>query len=102
VIRVVYTRQADQELRAIWRYIALDNEPAADRILMAIMGKIEALREYPRLGPRRPDIRPTARLLVEGHYLVLYETHPDADEGQVDWVEVVSIVDGRRDLTDLF
>jgi toxin ParE1/3/4 len=43
-----------------------------------------------------------ARLLIEGHYLVLYEAHPDADDGPVDWVEVVSIVDGRRDLTELF
>jgi toxin ParE1/3/4 len=41
-------------------------------------------------------------MLVENHYLVLYETHPDSDDGPVDWVEVVSIVDGRRDLSEMF
>jgi toxin ParE1/3/4 len=102
VIRVVYSLQAKEELRDIWRYIADENEPAADRIVLAVGKKIDMLRHYPRLGPRRPDIREAARLLIEGHYLVLYETHPDTDEGPVDWVEVVSIVDGRRDLSELF
>jgi toxin ParE1/3/4 len=99
VTRVVFTRQADAELRSIWRNIAEDNESAADRIVSAIVEKVELLRRHPRLGPRRPDIRPTARLLIEGHYLVLYEIHPDSDEGPVDWIEIVSVVDGRRDLS---
>jgi toxin ParE1/3/4 len=104
LILIVYTRRAEDDLRAIWRYIAddNDNEPAADRILLAISEKIELLREHPRIGPRRSDIAESARLLIEGHFLILYETHPDADEGPVEAVEIVSIVDGRRDLTELF
>ena len=104
MIRIVYTRRAEEELRAIWRYIAEDNdnEPAADRILLAISEKIDLLRDHPRLGPRRSDIAEGARLLIEGHFLVLYETHPNTDEGPVEAVEIVSIVDGRRDLTELF
>lgn len=104
MIPIIYTRRAEDELRAIWRYIAEDNdnEPAADRILLAISEKIELLRIHPRLGPRRSDIAYGARLLIEGHFLVLYETHPDTDEGSVEAVEIVSIVDGRRDLTELF
>ena len=53
MIRVFYTRRAEDELRAIWRYIAEhnDNEPAADRILLAISEKIELLRSHPRLWP---------------------------------------------------
>jgi hypothetical protein len=38
-------------------------------------------------------------MLVEGPYLILFETRPDTDEGQVDQVEIVRVVDGRRDLT---
>ncbi len=104
MIRIIYTRRAEEELRSIWRYIAEDNdnEPAADRILLAIGAKIELLRNHPRLGPRRSDIADSARLLIEGHFLILYETHPDTDEGPVEAVEIVSIVDGRRDLTELF
>ncbi len=101
---IIFTRRAEEELRAIWRYIAEDNdnEPAADRILLAISEKIELLRSHPRLGPRRPDIAEGARLLIEGNFLVLYEAHPNTDEGPVEAVEIVSIVDGRRDLTMLF
>jgi toxin ParE1/3/4 len=104
LIRVFYTRRAEDELRAIWRYIAVDNdnEPAADRILLGISEKIELLRDHPRLGPRRSDIADSARLLIEGHFLIFYETHPDTDEGPVETVEIVSIVDGRRELTELF
>jgi toxin ParE1/3/4 len=104
LIRIVYSRRAEDELRAIWRYIAEDNgnEPAADRIVLAISDKIELLRDLPRLGPRRSDIASGVRLLIESHFLVLYETHPDTDEGPVEMVEIVSVVDGRRDLNELF
>jgi plasmid stabilization system protein ParE len=44
LIRIIYTRQAEDELRAIWRYVAEDNdnEPAADRILLTI--KIQGIK----------------------------------------------------------
>jgi toxin ParE1/3/4 len=38
-------------------------------------------------------------LLVEGVYLILYETHPDTDEGLVEAIEIVRIVHGHRDLS---
>jgi toxin ParE1/3/4 len=60
------------------------------------------LARNPRLCQRRPDIRPSTRVLVEGPYLVLYETHPDTDEGPINAVEIVRIVDGRRNLKNLF
>ncbi len=42
-----------------------------------------------------------ARILVEGPYIILFETHPDTDEDPVDWVEIVRVVDGRRDLPNV-
>jgi hypothetical protein len=39
--------------------------------------------------------------LIEGPYLILYETHPDTDQGKLDAVEIVRIVDGRRNLNNL-
>jgi toxin ParE1/3/4 len=41
-------------------------------------------------------------MLIEGAYLTLYETRPDADEIPAREVEIVRIVDGRRDLTRPF
>jgi toxin ParE1/3/4 len=94
--------QARRDLIDIYVTIGLDNPDAAERTYTTIEAKADMLRDYPRLGPRRPDIRPATRILVERPYLVLYETHPDTDEGPVDAVEIVRVVDGRRDLTTLF
>jgi toxin ParE1/3/4 len=41
-------------------------------------------------------------MLVEGPYLILFKTRPDTNEDPVDEVEIVRVVDGRRDLTRLF
>jgi toxin ParE1/3/4 len=41
-------------------------------------------------------------MLVEGVYLLLYETHPDSDDGPVDEIEIVRVVHGHRDLSRIF
>jgi toxin ParE1/3/4 len=97
-----WTPQAREDLIEIYIYIGLDNPSAAERIFDAVRAKAESLINYPRLGVRRPEIRPSSRILVEGPYLILYETHPDSDQGAIDEVEIVRIVDGRRNLKNLF
>jgi toxin ParE1/3/4 len=54
------------------------------------------------MGVRRSDIRPSMRMLVETPYLLLYRTVPDTDEGPVDAVEIIRVIDGRRNLHDMF
>jgi toxin ParE1/3/4 len=102
VARVVISPRADRELEDLWLTISSDDERAANRIVRAIGGKIALLAEYPRLGARRQNIKPTIRMLVEYPYLILYETHPNTDQGPIDEVEIVGVVDGRRDLTNWF
>ena len=58
--KIVISRQAREDLKRIWRYIALDNEEAADRLLLAIDAKIERLRTFPEIGTPRDEIRPGA------------------------------------------
>ena len=101
-VDLVWNPQARQDLIEIYTHIGVDNPSAAERIFDAVQAKAELLAEYPRLGVRRPEIRPSTRMLVEGPYLILYETHPDRDESSVDEVEIVRIVDGRRNLKNLF
>ncbi len=91
------SRRAEAELRQIWRYIAAENPAAADRLLLKIDDKLQILRDFPKIGTLRTDIRPGFRMLVEGNYLLLYEY----DEAN-DAVELISAVDGRQDLTGLF
>lgn len=55
------------------------------------------LRTFPQIGSPRDDIRPGFRMLVEGSYLLLYE-----HDAVSDTVELVSVVDGRRNLKALY
>jgi toxin ParE1/3/4 len=99
---LIWRPQAREDLLLIYEFIGLDNRTAAERLFTSIEGKATLLVRHPRLGPRRPDLKPAARVLLEGPYLILYETHPNTDEGPVDEIEIVRVVDGRRDLTRPF
>ncbi len=96
--RVDLSPAAECDLEEIWLAIAADSPHAATRVVRAVGARIDQLADHPRLGPRRLDLQVRARVLVEGPYLVLYETHPDTDDGPIDWVGIVRVVDGRRDL----
>jgi len=101
-VDLLWTPQAREDLIEIYAYIGSDSPSAAERIFDAVQVKAELLADYPRLGVRRSDVRPSTRMLIEGPYLILYETHPDRDEGIIVSVEIVRIVDGRRNLKNLF
>ena len=101
-VRIVISAPADRDLGISgWRSppMMLQRQLGLVRDFGA---KIRLLAAYPRLGPRCHDIRSGTRVLVEGPYLILYETHQDTDDGPIDEVEVVRVVDGRRDLTSPF
>jgi toxin ParE1/3/4 len=100
-VKLVWTPRAEEDLIEIYSFIALDSPTAADRILAKLQASVETLARNPRIFQRRPDIRPSTRILIEGPYLVLYETHPDSDNGPVREVEIVRVVDGRRNLKHL-
>ena len=101
-VDLVWTRRAREDSIEIYLYIGSENPSAAERIFRALQSKVESLADYPRSGVRRADIRPSTRMLVETPYLILYETHPDSEEGRIDQVAIVRIVDGRRNLRNLF
>lgn len=86
----------------IYVTIGLDNFSAAERMYTVFEQRVKDLANSPRMGVRRPEIAPAVRVLVEGLYLILYETHPNTDEGPIEAVEIVRIVHGHRDLPRLF
>jgi toxin ParE1/3/4 len=102
VIRVDITGLAERDLEDIWLTLAPDNPRAATRLLRAIGRKIDLLADFPRPGTRRPDVGPGMRMMVARPYLVLYAIDPDADDQAIETVEIVRVVDGRRDLRRLF
>lgn len=93
--RILRTPAAEQDLVDIWCSIALDAPNAADRVFDGLVDRIQQLAEFPELGAARSEVDPAARCLIEGNYLILYRLRDDA-------VEIVRIIHGARDLTDLF
>ena len=91
---VRYTWRAREDLLDIWAYVAPRNPHAADRIFDLIEARCEGLRDFPQLGPARPDIADEARALVIERWIALYRLIEDG-------VQVVRIVDGVQDLTKL-
>jgi len=96
-VEVIWSPQARRDLLDIYAIIGLDNPAAAERLYAAIETKADPLRHFPRRGRRRPDIRRPVRMLVEGRTFSSLKPTPVADEGRVDQVEIVRVVDGRRD-----
>jgi toxin ParE1/3/4 len=82
--------------------IALENRSAAQKVLHRLRTKVSTLSNHPRLGPRRDEIRRGLRVLVERPYLIFYRLSADVDDQQVLGVDIVRVVDGRRNLGSLF
>ncbi len=100
--RLIWTRQARLDLLGIYELIGIEQPAAAERYFDRIEALANLLREQPRLGVARPEIADDVRMLVERPYLILYRLEPDQPASPVDHVEIVRVVDGRRELKGLF
>jgi len=88
--RIRLTPRAESDLFEIWDMIAAENPVAADGVIERIMRAVELASDQPRMGAPRPELSPTARILVQGRYVAIYEPAPDG-------VLVVAVVHGMRD-----
>ena len=95
IFRVILRPQAKRDLRKIWLKIARENLSAADRFLAKIDGRVLSLTEFPERGAVRNDLSDGLRMLIEGDYLIFYQTKTRS-------VEILRVVYGSRDLTKLF
>lgn len=68
---------AEQDLFAIWDYIAQDSPTAADRFLQRLGDRFQSLLKNPFSGESRDRFRTGLRSLVEGNYIVFYEPRPN-------------------------
>lgn len=86
--------QAEEDLLQIWLYVAERNVRAADKLIDTILEKTALLVDHPEIGPARPDIGANVRVLSVASYLVLYQIGDGS-------IEIVRVVHGTRDLTQL-
>jgi toxin ParE1/3/4 len=84
------TPRAEDDLYSIWSFIADQNLTAADMLVRRLLDKAQLAAEYPMIGVARPELSASARVLLEGRYVIIYEP---ADYG----MSVIAIVHGMRD-----
>ena len=100
--RVVQSPAAELDLEDIWLAIAADNPTAATEKICAPSARGSAgWPIIPGSARAAPTFGRRCECWSRGRHIIFYETHPDTDEGPVDRVEVIRVVDGRRDLSNL-
>lgn len=64
---------AEQDLEEIWSYVAEDASPAsADRLIDAILDRVELLAEQPRMGRFRPEFGAGVRSVTVENHVIYY------------------------------
>ena len=83
--------QADQDLDAIWDFIASDSIRAADKQIGRIGEIFEMLVENPLVGRERRELRADLRSFPVGNYVIFYIPLSDG-------VEIIRVMHGRQDI----
>ncbi|MGO9062223.1 MAG: type II toxin-antitoxin system RelE/ParE family toxin [Candidatus Binataceae bacterium] len=88
-MQVRHTARARRYLIDIWLEIASVDPAAAEKLYNRLEARVEILKRFAEAGPLRPDLAPSARVLVESPYLLLYRLIPGG-------VQVVRVLHGAR------
>lgn len=87
-----FTEDSRHDLRQIGSFIAGRDLSAAQKVLDRIEERCFQVGRNPWMGRPRPDIADDARALLSPPYVIFYRV-------EALWVEIVRVVDGRRDLS---
>jgi toxin ParE1/3/4 len=86
------SKQAQQDLREIWRGLAkFEDLSNADDRLLQIKQKFKLLEQFPNLGRSREDLFLGLRSLPAKGFIIFYRV------GRMQ-VEILRVLDGRRDI----
>ncbi|OZT75451.1 type II toxin-antitoxin system RelE/ParE family toxin [Vreelandella boliviensis] len=79
-MKLVYTDAAIEDLKRLREFIAVHNPPAATRIATELVGKIELLPDFPKMGTpvEMAPVPDSVRDLVFGKYVIRYSVHASA------------------------
>jgi toxin ParE1/3/4 len=93
--KLIKSSRAELDLLDIWVSIATHESSAADRAIAFIERRMEVIRRFPRGGEACPDYGLNMRWYFAGYYVIYYRPFEDG-------IEVVRVIDGRRDLPHAF
>jgi toxin ParE1/3/4 len=89
VARYRVSAKADRDVMNIWKRIAADNEPAADRFHHLLYEKFQALAATPGIGVSTAHVAPNTRKFPVGEYIIYYRPAPDR-------ILISRVLHGRR------
>jgi toxin ParE1/3/4 len=93
---ILWSPEAEEDLIDIWGYLAREaTEEIADRQLNAIENACSTLEAWPLCGRPRDSLLPGMRSVPVHPYVIFYRARNET-------VEIVRVVDGRRDIDALF
>src|SRR4051812_27813941 len=94
---VIWSSEARADLSDIWSYYAeVAGRQTADNVIRAIGQACLLLEDHPYGGRARDEIRPGLRSVVARPHVVFYRVTMDES------AEIVRVLDGRRDLDEIF
>lgn len=73
MVEIVWTREAERWMKAIYHHIAADSPAAAKKVLQGIRQKTTLLKNHPLIGWKYESITDREiRVLLQGHYRIVY------------------------------
>ncbi len=91
----IIAQSAARDLSVIVDYFVVENIEAGERLLKIFNQKCQQLVNFPNIGREYNNLRPGLRGLTLNGHIILYQT---IDDG----IEIVRVVNGKRDLKALF
>jgi toxin ParE1/3/4 len=93
---VLWSPEALNDLNDIWDYYAgVAGSPTANKLLRDIGDVAATLEEHPFAGRVRDEIRSGLHSFATGPHVIFYRVVDDRPE-------IVRVLDGRRDLDEIF
>ena len=93
---VIWSPEAEADLADIWRYYRdVAGQQMAEIRLRAIGKACSLLETHPLVGRARDEVRPGLRSVLASPHVVFYRVNNES-------AQIVRILDGRRDIEDIF
>jgi toxin ParE1/3/4 len=84
-----------RDLDRLSQYFLETDVEAGERLFQALNRQFYNLTKFPNLGKPYPHLNPDIRGLIVERYIIFYRV-------MTTQVEIIRVVDGRQDLTQLF
>ena len=91
----IISQSASRDLSSIVDYFVIENVEAGERLLQTFNQKCQQLVNFPNMGREYKNLRTGLRGLPLNGHIILYQAINDD-------IEIVRVVNGRRNLKALF